>query len=341
MSALLELPGFDFTLPAELADAAPAEARGLARDAVRLLVASPAGLTHATFRDLPAYLEPGDLLVVNTSATLPAALPLADGRLLHLSTRPPGGYWVVELRRRHGDGSRPYLDGRPGELLALPGDVSGRLLAAYPAHGNARLWLAALDLPDDWLGYLHRHAHPIRYAEHGRWPLSAYQTVFAGEPGSAEMPSAGRPFTPELVTALIAKGIEIAPVVLHAGVSSQDAGEAPYAEAFRVPATTAARVNAARRVIAVGTTVTRALETVADEHGTAHPGAGWTELVLSRERPVRVVDGLLTGWHAPQASHLALLEAVAGRDLLSSSYAEAMAAGYHWHEFGDLHLLLR
>ena len=176
------------------------------------------------------------------------------------------------------------------------------------------------------------------------WPISAYQTVYGTEPGSAEMPSAGRAFTPELITGLMARGIAVAPIVLHTGVSSPEADEAPYPEPYRVPATTAALVNHTRgrggRVVAVGTTVVRALETVADDRHVAHPGEGWTELVVTPERGVRVVDGLLTGWHEPRASHLALVEAVAGRELLERSYHAALDAGYRWHEFGDLHLIL-
>jgi S-adenosylmethionine:tRNA ribosyltransferase-isomerase len=143
------------------------------------------------------------------------------------------------------------------------------------------------------------------------------------------------------VRALRARGIGIARLVLHTGVSSLERDERPYPERFRVPAATASRVNAARRVIAVGTTVVRALETVADADGTVHPGEGWTSLTITPERGVRVVDGLLTGWHEPDASHLLMLEAIAGRALLERSYAAALACGYRWHEFGDVHLLAR
>jgi S-adenosylmethionine:tRNA ribosyltransferase-isomerase len=123
-------------------------------------------------------------------------------------------------------------------------------------------------------------------------------------------------------------------------VSSQERGERPYPERYRVPRATAERVNAARRVIAVGTTVVRALETVADEDGTVHAGEGWTSLVVTPERGVRAVDGLITGWHEPDASHLLMLEAIAGRELLGRSYAAAVSHGYRWHEFGDSHLIL-
>jgi S-adenosylmethionine:tRNA ribosyltransferase-isomerase len=326
---------------------APIESTGRRRDDVRLLVASPEGLRDTTFSALPGVLRGGDLVVVNTSATLPAAIPAGEGLVVHLSTEQPGGFWVLELRAPCGTaGTKPFPSGWPGASVPLPGGGRVDLLAPFPAGTDVtRLWLARLDLPTDVGTYLHGAGRPIRYGcTDTSWPIADYQTVFATDPGSAEMPSAGRAFTPELVTALVVRGIEVAPITLHTGVSSQEAGEPPYAERYRVTAATAARVNAARadgrRVIAVGTTVTRALETVADEHGVAHPGAGWTDLVVTPERGVRLVDGLLTGWHEPAASHLQLLEAVAGRDLVKVSYERAELEDYAWHEFGDLHLVL-
>lgn len=333
--------------PDELAATAPPEAR----DGVRLLVArrGDGSTEHARFRDLARFLAPGDLVVVNTSATVPAALPTLDGRLVHLSTRLPGGAWLVEVRRPVGAGSAPFPDARPGERLPLPAGGAAELLAPYPLDrphpAGVRLWLAALRVPVPLPAYLAEHGGPIRYGYAGdAWPLSAYQTVYATEPGSAEMPSAGRAFTPELLTALVARGVGVTPLVLHTGVSSQEPGEPPYPEWYRVPAGTAERVNAThaagRRVVAVGTTVTRALETVTDRRGRAHPGEGWTDLVVTPARGVRAVDALLTGWHPAKASHLALLEAVAGLSTLVTAYREAIAARYRSHEFGDLALLL-
>ena len=264
---------------------------------------------------------------------------------LHLSTEQPGGFWVVEPRRPAGAGTERFHDTPPTHLV-LAGGGRAELLAPYPAGTAAhRLWLARLDLPTDTLTYLAAHGQPIRYAHtDGAWPITAYQSVFSRVPGSAEMPSAARPFTDALVTDLVTRGVTVAPVVLHTGVSSQEAGEPPYAERYAVPPATAALVNAARdggrRVIAVGTTVVRALESTADDRGRAHPGGGWTDLVVTPGRGVRVVDGLVTGWHEPESSHLAMLEAIAGRDLLEASYAAAVTGGYRWHEFGDSHLIL-
>ena len=347
-ATLTAAPPIVFELPRDLEAHEPPEARGLARDDVRLLVSRPeAPPEHALFRSLPDILDPGDLLVINTSATLPASLDACrpDGSVveLHLSTPLPAGLWVVELRQPAQPGTLPFLTDVAGESLALPGGARAELLARYPR--SARLWVAVLHLPAPVQQYLGVHGRAIRYGhvDHD-WPLTAYQTVYANEPGSAEMPSAGRAFTAELITALVARGVSITPVVLHAGVGSLETGELPTPEPFRVPATTAARVNATRasggRVVAVGTTVVRALETVADAGGVAHPGEGWTEVIITAERGVRVVDGLLTGWHEPAASHLLMLEAVAGRQMLDDAYRAALAGRYLWHEFGDLHLLL-
>lgn len=199
--------------------------------------------------------------------------------------------------------------------------------------------------PEPELSYLAAHGRPIRYPYVTRdWPIDAYRTVFGAEPGSAEMPSAARPFTPGVVVELVRRGVAIAPIVLHTGVSSLEGHEAPYPERYRVPRSTAALVNATRagggRVVAVGTTVVRSLETTTDERSVTHPGEGWTELVVTPARGVRAVDGLLTGWHEPTASHLWMLEAVAGVPVIRTAYEAALAEGYRWHEFGDSHLLL-
>ncbi len=339
-----------FSLPPELEAAAPPEYRGMTRDAVRMLVASRSdgSLVHAHFSELPRFLDEGDLVVVNASGTLAAELDGAssDGTAVqvHLSTRLPAGLWTVEVRR---DG-RAHLHARGGDTVALAGGGTLTLLAPYaagPGGQGVRLWISVLEIPGRLHSYLARHGRPIRYGYVRReYPLAAYQNVYATEPGSAEMPSAGRPFTPEVLTRLVAKGVGVTPLILHTGVASLERGEPPYAEYFRVPAATARRVNGTRRaggrVIGIGTTVVRALESVVDEHGRVHAQEGWTETVVSPARPARSIDGFLTGWHEPEASHLAMLEAIAGRPLLEASYAAALSEGYLWHEFGDVHLIL-
>jgi S-adenosylmethionine:tRNA ribosyltransferase-isomerase len=303
-------------------------------------------LVHTTFSDLPRFLDGGDLLVVNTSGTLPAAVDATldgHGVVVHLSTRLPVDLWLVELRRPGPTGTSPTSEGEPGRVLTLADGGVVELLARYGS--SQRLWVATVRLPDPLLRYLAVHGRPIRYGYVPKgWPITAYQNVYATEPGSAEMPSAGRPFTPEVITRLVAKGVGIAPLVLHTGVSSLEGHESPYPEVFRVPEHTAHVVNDTRRrggrVVAVGTTVVRALESAVDDHGRVHPADGWTETVITPDHPVRSVDGLLTGWHEPEASHLDMLEAVAGHDLIERSYEAALSERYMWHEFGDVHLLL-
>jgi len=370
-----------------LAASRPPEARGLGRDGVRLLVATPDGIVHARFGDLPRFLSAGDLLVVNTSATIAAAVDgrRGDGRpvVVHFSSpldegtpwagtpdgrpageraaggRAPGGpagegpagegapgetQWLVELRE-NAAATGPVTDAAPGETLTLPAGASLTLLRRYPGPEATRLWAASVAAGGAPGAFLARHGRPIRYSYvPDPWPLPAYQTVFARAPGSAEMPSAGRPFSAGLVTDLVAAGVVIAPITLHAGVASLEAGEPPLPERFAVPEPTAQLVNLTRaegrRVVAVGTTCTRALESAADPAGTVRARRGWTDLVLGADHPARAVTGLVTGWHDPEASHLALLEAVAGPELVRAAYLEAERAGYLWHEFGDSCLLL-
>lgn len=349
------LPSLDFELPRELEAGEPPEARGLARDEVRLMVSytDDDRVVHARFRDLPDFLDAGDLLVVNTSGTMNAALPAVreDGTALelHLSTRLPAGLWIVELRLPADDGTEVFRDARAGETLMLPDGGEVALRAPYNGakeSAKSRLWVSTLDLPEPLEDYLDRHGSPIRYRYVGEsWPLEYYQTVYATETGSAEMPSAGRAFTPELITRLVARGVQVAPLLLHTGVASLEEDEPPYEEYYRVPPETARLVNAAhasgKRVIAVGTTVIRALETVTDADGVTHPGEGWTDLVVTPERPLRSADALLTGLHEPRSSHLAMLEALARRAPLEIAYETALREGYLWHEFGDLHLIMK
>jgi S-adenosylmethionine:tRNA ribosyltransferase-isomerase len=327
----------------------PPEAHGVARDAVKLLVARPNGISHTRFARLGDFLRPGDLLVVNNSATLPAAVDgsRADSPVtVHFSAALGDHVWAAEVRpRTNATGHLPDI--RPGERIDLPDGAVLVMIASYPEPGVAgsRLWTARVAIEGDVTSYLVRHGRPIRYSYVPvRWPLSNYQTVFARRPGSAEMASAARPFTAELVTSLVASGITIAPITLHAGVSSAEPGEPPAAEPFDVPPSTARLVNLTRatggRVIAVGTTVTRALESAAIADGVVGAVDGWTDLVLGPERPVRVVDGLITGWHDAGASHLLLIEAVAGTELVAAAYRDAIEHGYLWHEFGDSALLL-
>ena len=340
---------FTYDLPAALEASEPPEARGLTRDAVRMLVAtrSDRSLVPSSFSFLPKFLEAGDTLVINTSGTIPAAVEVVadDGSELavHLSTRLDDDRWVVEPRRVSGRSTERWEGSPPPRRLHAGGGAE--LILDEPYGAGDRLWVASLHLGRRTLSWLAVHGRPIRYGYVSRpWPIEMYQNVYATEPGSAEMPSAGRPFTPEVITRLVAKGVAVTPLVLHTGVASLGEDELPYPERLHVPAWTADRVNAAHRsghrVVAVGTTVVRALETSVGPDGVAHAYDGWTDLVVSPEHPVRITDGLLTGWHEPASSHLLMLEAIAGPDLLRHSYRAGLAEGYRWHEFGDVHLIL-
>lgn len=345
-------PEFHFERPAERQATLPPELRGVDRDHVRLLVTRGDAVEHRRFTDLPSLLDPGDLLVVNDSATLPASLrgslPArlgASSFLLNLSTRYGPRLWLAEPRSSVG---------LPGSLALLPadevrlgaaGEVRARMVAPHP--GLERLWFVRFAAPvEPWLAQVGR---PIRYAHVAEdLPLAAYQTVFARVPGSAEMPSAGRPFTKRVLRALAERSVEVATVTLHAGVSSLEL-DGPidratlFAEPFVVPARTVAAVHRCRarrgRVVAVGTTVVRALES-ATRGDRLRPTRGFTRRFVRPGTFRGSVDGLVTGLHDPGASHLALLHAVVGAPVVRAAYADAVANGYLWHEFGDVHLAL-
>jgi len=334
-----------FDRPEGLFARAPPEVRGRSRDDVRLLVTLPDGQHHARFRDLPEFLRAGDLLVVNESAAIPGSLPAEGGLgtiLLNLSTRFRSDLWIAEPR---------WSPGKPGPLPIEPGEefrigaARVRLLSEYP--GIPRLWFALGDRPFESL--VAEVGQPIHYGYTDAWPMDTYRTEFSRVPGSAEMPSAARPITPRIRRALEEAGVRIAPILLHTGVSSLEIesetveAQAVYPEPFSVSPDTALAVNrthaAGGRVVAVGTTVVRALESAWTPEG-ARPRTGFTRVFVSPDRGVHAVDGLLTGFHDPATSHLAMLTAFLGIDGVRHAYAEAVRHGYLWHEFGDSHLVL-
>jgi S-adenosylmethionine:tRNA ribosyltransferase-isomerase len=333
----------DFVLPPGSEAHEPPEARGIPRDGVRMMVSHrrTGEISHHAFTDLPGLLLPGDLLVVNTSGTLPAAVRIGSQLSVHFSTPLPDGSWLAELRAVSGGATQPYPGGAAGQEFRLPGGAWLTLRERV----TPRLWRVRLSTAV--VPYLLRHGSYIHYSYVERdWPAQAYQTVFATTPGSAEMPSASRPFTPGMITSLVVRGVTIAPLTLHTGVSSLEGDEQPYPEPFDVPPATARLVNLTRqaggRVIAVGTTVVRALESAAlsGPGGELAAASGWTHHVVTPETGVRVVDGLFTGLHEPRSSHLFMLNAFAGEPLLRQCYAAAIEHEYLWHEFGDVHLLL-
>ncbi len=335
---------FKFELAPALEASEPAEARGLARDEVRLLVTRRAddSSEHTTFTALPSLLAPGDLVVVNDSGTLPAALVATRGDgssvPIHFSTQLDDEVWVVEPRK---------MEAQRGERFTLPDGGTVKLIARY--EDSMRLRVATVRLSADVHSYLERWGRPIRYPYvPDEWPIELYQTIFADRPGSAEMPSAGRAFSERVLEDLDARGIAVATITLHTGVASLEGHESPYAEWYEVTEQTARAINATRargnRVVAVGTTVLRALESALGagpaEEGGVHASSGWTDLVITPDRAITTADAFLTGLHEPEASHLDMLEAFAGADHVRAAYGAALAGGYRWHEFGDLHLIL-
>lgn len=347
---------FDFHLPDQLQCAKPTEVRGIARDKVGLMISdkSTDKIEHTLFRNIVYYLQEGDVLVVNTSGTLKAALEAyhSDGTLLriHLSTKQSDKQWIIELREVVGKHTKRFKGALKGEVLQLSNGGSILLQKPYYSEKDSsqehlQLWVAEIQVNDTVENYLDRHGMPIRYNYvESQYPQSYYQTIFAKEMGSAEMPSAGRAFTQQLLTQLIVKGVQILPIVLHTGVASLEIDERPYQEYYRVSKHTASALNLARqqnkRIIAVGTTVVRALETVTNKEGLTLSGSGWTNEFITPERGVFAVNGLLTGFHEPKASHLLMLEALAGRSHIEVTYQAAIEEAYQWHEFGDLHLIL-
>lgn len=346
MAAALDVADLDFDRPDDRAATRPIERRGegRARDDGRLLVNDGDDHVDARFADLPAFLDPGDLLVVNRSATLPASLPASGPPgefVLNLSTD-YGGLWLAEPRRSHA---------QPGPLPLGPGDrftaagLGARVVARYP--GIPRLLFVRF--VGDVYRAMDERGRPIRYGYAAEaFPLDDYQTTFATVPGSAEMPSAGRPFTGRTIAALSEAGVGITPVTLHAGVSSievepgTDWRETLFPEPFAVSAATADAIEGTRtaggRVVAVGTTVVRALESTVRD-GRIRAAKGFTRRVVEPDRGILAVDALLTGFHDPRTTHLAMLYAIAGERRVRAAYDRAVVDGYRWHEFGDSHLL--
>jgi S-adenosylmethionine:tRNA ribosyltransferase-isomerase len=325
----------------------------------RLLHLDPA---TGRFRDtrlaeLPALLRSGDLVVVNDAATLPASLAaVAPGGAaveIRLLGEAEGGRWRAVL---FGDGDwHTRTEERPAPPVLRTGDTiqldglratvvsvwrpSPRLVELSFDVQGAALWSA-----------LYRLGRPIQYAHlEAGLALSDVQTAYASRPWAAELPSAGRPLRWELLLALKRQGVALAAVTHAAGLSST--GEPvldralPLPERYEIPSETVAAVSAARarggRVVAVGTSVVRALEGCALRHGPAlASGQGRTDLIVGPGFVPRVVDGLLTGFHEPGSSHLGLLKAFVAPPLLERAYAHAEAAGYRGHEFGDSSLIL-
>ena len=340
-----------FELPTHLACPQPTELRNISRDDVRLLVTTHEGqATHDTFSNFDEYLQAGDVLVINTSATIASAfaitLPNGQPGKLHLSTQLTAKNWLIEIRAVHNNTTTRWKEGEEGMEFSLPQGAKLRLKERFYKNDQLLdLWVAELSTEQKQKSYMQKHGQPIKYTQlQNPYPLPFYQTFFSFHPGSAEMPSAGRGFTQELLQKLIRKGVVLAPIVLHTGVSSLEEDEKPYPEYMEVDPVTALLINTAkedgRRVVAVGTTAIRAIESAADAEGVVKAFRGNTELYIEANHQMKVADGLLTGFHEPRASHLHMLQSLAGFEHIERAYQEALKADYYWHQFGDLHLIL-
>jgi S-adenosylmethionine:tRNA ribosyltransferase-isomerase len=332
--------------PRELRASLPAELRGMRRDGSRLCVVDRAtgGISHTTVDRLGEHLAPGDLLVVNSSRTLPAALCVERDGAQPVQLRPGAlrdGEWdalAVETAPPHRNVAL-----EPGEILRAPGGLRFRVLE--PRADAPLLWRLSV-MSGDPVRTLLSDGEPIRYSYvPDPVPLEHYQTVYAGIPGSVETPSAGRHLTWELLGRLRGHGVGVTDIVLHCGLSSfqdhdVDLQKPLIEERFEIRPAAADGINGARRVIAVGTSVIRSLETSADEDGTVRPMSGWTRLVITPSTRLRVVDALLTGLHEPPATHLDMLGALLDQTLLERAYDEVRERGYLWHEFGDAMLIV-
>ena len=353
MRTIVAPPTVAFSLPPELHASAPPERRGVARDRVRLLVVDrrTGAVSHSRFDRLDEQLRPGDLLVLNASRTLPAALRGVTSE---------GGRVEVRLAERRADGKWLAL-ALCGELVpcgreveaGLEIDFGGGLGALVEGRDAERPWFHVLAFSvggERFVELVYRLGSPVRYEYVASpWPLEDYQTVYAGEPGSAEMPSAGRAFTWERLLSLRRAGIATTSIVLHTSLSSSmddeiDALHAASEEEYAISEAAAEAVARTRRnggrVVAVGTTVVRALESAAARWGEVRPGRAYTRLRITASHELRAVDGLLTGLHEPYASHLDLLTAFLPPAAIEAAYAEAVERRYLWHEFGDLNLIV-
>lgn len=345
---------FNFKIPGELNAKEPPEKRGIARDHVKLMVIDRGDkrVTHSRFDHLGEFLKPGDLLIFNSSRTLPASLkgcgaPAGPCIEVRLAQHLPDDSWLALLICQRGD---PFTCGlRAGMTIDLGLDLFAeveRIDDRIPRLWKLRFSKSGTELID----MIYRIGQPIRYEYiSSPWDLDYYQTVYAKEPGSAEMPSAGRAFTWKMLFDLKKQGIDSAYLTLHTGLSTYmddllDSQHPASEEEYFISENTSGKINRAHenqgRVIAVGTTVVRALEAAATEPGRIEPGHNYTRLHINGNHKLNIVHGLITGFHEPEASHLDLLSAFIPSAYIGAAYNEAISLGYLWHEFGDLNLII-
>jgi S-adenosylmethionine:tRNA ribosyltransferase-isomerase len=336
----------DFQLPVDRLATAPREGRGEARHDARLIVfhRRRGSIEFRRFFEIGEYLRPGDVVVLNDSKTLNASVHgTVDGvgRIeLQLRMR-RGGVWYANCH--------PWKEPKPGNAIRFDGSaVTATVVGRHP---ELPLWAVRFSSEDGLDRFLEQVGRPIPspYVERSFSNVD-YNTVYARTPGSAEMPAAGRHFTPELLDELRLGGVTVASVTLHTGLSSVEIAEedleahAMYEEWYSITPETAAAVNDAKAsrktVLVVGTTVMRTVETAADSEGVLHSGAGWTDLYIRPGYRFKVADALVTNFHGPRSSRIALAAAFTGRDLLLRGYRRAIEEGLLFYEFGDATLTL-
>jgi len=355
MNNTINKTNLDFQLPKILECSSPTEVRNLKRDEVKLMVSERHNdkITHTQFSNIDHFLTKNNVLVVNTSGTINAALKTTlpnneDGRI-HLSTQISKNEWIAEIRKVVDNKTVRYTDIEENQILSIPNNHHIKIVSPfYDENRNKQhlqLWKISFFGIDNMDEYLNKYGQAIAYSTVDvEYPQSYYQTVFAKEMGSSEMPSAGRAFTPYLIEKLKAKGVKIVPILLHTGVSSLEANEKPYPEYFEVSKETANALNEytlqGKRIIAVGTTAIRAVESATNKKGKVQAQKGWTNLFITPANGIKIIDGMLTGFHEPKASHLLMMQALATTEHLSICYNQAIENSYKWHEFGDMHLLM-
>ncbi|MFD1738200.1 S-adenosylmethionine:tRNA ribosyltransferase-isomerase [Bacillus salitolerans] len=339
----MTLANEQFEIPTTQSANIPIELTGKSRDSVRMMVLDrkTGQFSNHHFNELDSFLQPGDVVVLNNSRTIPAVLKGKQGKReveIRLSRRVSAQTWEALI-----------VGGIYSNTKCI--EFSNEVTATIEGQGSERpLVVLSFSVGGaDFYQFIYKYGEPIRYEyiEHP-WPLEAYQTVYASVPGSVEMPSAGRAFTWQLLNRLKKKGIEVVILQLHAGLSYYGNDRWPnptnHPEAFHIPLHTAKVINQAkkdrRRIIAVGTTVVRAIETVADDNGHVRSGEGTTRLYIKAGMKLKAIDGLITGLHEPEASHLDLLTSLIEKKKLIHAYEAALKQGYLWHEFGDMNLIL-
>lgn len=341
----MDVKDFYYELPQELIAQDPLEDRSGSR--LMVLDKKTGAVRHQVFREITEYLEPGDCLVINNTKVIPA-------RLYGVKKDTQAKIEILLLKRRENDVwevlVKPGKKCRPGtEILFGEGILSGEIIDVVE-EGNRLIRFRYEGIFEEILDRLGQMPLPP-YITHQLKDKSRYQTVYAKYDGSAAAPTAGLHFTPELLKQVREKGVEIAEVTLHVGLGTfrpvkvTDVKEHHmHSEFYRIEQSEADKINRAKeqghRIIAVGTTSTRTLESAADEHGRLKESSGWTQIFIYPGYQFRVIDSLITNFHLPESTLVMLVSALAGREHVLDAYAAAVRERYRFFSFGDAMLIL-